>query len=71
MTHFIVLAISFIGGYMIGSAGARYQRKEDIQALIDLEAVQRRADGIHRKGDELTEIEPHMEGVYQAREVKR
>jgi hypothetical protein len=47
------------------------RQKQDQQHLIDLEAVQRRADGIHRKGDELTEIEPHMEGVYQAREVKR
>jgi hypothetical protein len=71
MTHFIVLAISFIGGYMIGSAGARYQRKEDIQALIDLEAVQRKADGLHRKGDILTEYERAESGAGFGRDVKR
>jgi hypothetical protein len=71
MNYLIALAIGLATGYLIGSRSARYQRSHDLQALIDIEATKRKADGIHRKGDLLTEHE-HLEswaGV--AREVAR
>jgi hypothetical protein len=32
MTHFIVLTIGLLSGYLLGFAGVRYQRTDDIQA---------------------------------------
>jgi hypothetical protein len=71
MTHLTVLIIGLLSGYLLGSAGARYQRTSDIQAMIDIEATNRRADGIHRKGDLLTEHEPAESSAGVAREVLR
>lgn len=70
-THLIVLTIGLLSGYLIGSAGARYQRSRDLQRLIDLEAIQRKADGLYRRGDLLTETEPVECGVIRTREVTR
>jgi hypothetical protein len=71
MTHLTVLIIGLLSGYLLGSAGARYQRTSDIQAMIDIEATNRRADGLHRKGDLLTEHEPAESSAGVAREVLR
>jgi hypothetical protein len=71
MTHLTVLIIGLLSGYLLGSAGARYQRTSDIQAMIDIEATNRRADGLHRKGDLLTEHEPADSSAGVAREVLR
>jgi hypothetical protein len=71
MTHLTVLIIGLLSGYLVGSAGVRYQRNSDLQAMIDIEATTRRADGIHRKGDLLTEYEPAESSAGCAREISR
>ncbi len=71
MTHMIVLIIGLLSGYLIGSAGVRYQRTDDIQRLIDIEATQRKADGIKRTGDIHTEYQAHECGAGKPREVAR
>jgi hypothetical protein len=71
MTYILVLTIGLASGYLIGSSGVRYQRSHDLQALIDTEATKRRADGIHRKGDLLTEYERLESWAGVAREVAR
>jgi hypothetical protein len=71
MTHMIVLIIGLLSGYLIGSAGVRYQRSDDIQRLIDIDATQRKADGIKRTGDTMTEYQKHECGAGKPREVSR
>jgi hypothetical protein len=71
MTYILVLTIGLCIGYLIGSRGAQYQRTSDIQALIDIEATKRRADGMYRRGDILTEYEPTESSAGVAREVLR
>jgi hypothetical protein len=71
MNYLIALAIGLATGYLIGSRNARYQRSDDLQAMIDIEATKRRADGIHRKGDLLTEHERLESWAGVAREVAR
>jgi hypothetical protein len=71
MTYLIVLIIGLATGYLIGSRNARYQRSNDLQALIDQDATKRRADGIHRKGDLLTEHERAECAAGRSREVAR
>lgn len=71
MSYFIVLAMGIAAGYLIGSAGCRYQRNDSLQALIDIEATRRKADGIYRRGDLLTETEPVECGVIRTREIAR
>jgi hypothetical protein len=67
----IILIIGTAIGYLIGSAGSRYQRADDIQRLIDIDAKQRKADGIHRVGDMHTEYKAHECGAGRPREVTR
>ena len=67
--YLIVLIIGIALGYLIGSRNARYQRSDDLQGLIDQDATKRRADGIHRKGDLLTEHERLESWAGVAREV--
>ena len=69
--YLIVLFIGLLSGYIIGTAGLRYQRTNEIQRLIDIEATKRKADGLYRKGDDLTETEPVESGVISTREVRR
>jgi hypothetical protein len=57
-------------GYIVGRLTGRL-RHPDIQDLIDIEATRRQADGIYRRGDDLTETEPVWHGVYRVREVVR
>ena len=71
MTHLIVLTIGLLSGYLIGSAGVRYQRTDDIQRLIDIDQAQRRADGAYRVGDDSTEYQRHDCGAGRSREVAR
>ena len=71
MTHFIVLTIGLLSGYLLGSAGARYQRTDDIQRLIDIDQAQRKADGAYRTGDDSTEYHRHESGAGRSREVSR
>lgn len=71
MTHFIVLTIGICTGYLIGSVGTRYQRTDDIQRLIDIDASQRKADGAYRVGDDATEYQRHESGAGKPREVAR
>jgi hypothetical protein len=71
MTHFIVLTIGLLSGYLIGFAGTRYQRTDDIQRLIDIDATQRKADGAYRVGDDFTEYQAHECGAGKPREVAR
>jgi hypothetical protein len=71
MTHAIVLIIGLLSGYLIGSAGVRYQRSDDIQRLIDIDASQRKADGAYRVGDDFTEYQRHECGAGKPREVAR
>jgi hypothetical protein len=71
MTHLTVLIIGLLSGYLIGSAGVRYQRTDDIQRLIDIEATQRKADGSYRLGDDFTEYQKHECGAGKPREVAR
>jgi hypothetical protein len=69
--YLIVLIIGLLSGYLVGSAGVRYQRTDDIQKLIDIDAKQRKADGIHRVGDIHTEYQSHECGAGRPREVAR
>lgn len=69
--YLIMLAIGLLSGYLIGSAGNRYQRSRDMQDLIDLEATSRRADGLYRKGDLLTEHEAAESSAGRSREIAR
>jgi hypothetical protein len=71
MTYILVLTIGLAAGYLIGSHSARYQRTSDLQALIDQDATKRRADGLYRRGDLLTEYEPAESSAGVAREVSR
>jgi hypothetical protein len=71
MTHAIVLIIGLLSGYLIGSAGVRYQRSDDIQKLIDIDKSQRKADGAYRVGDDSTEYQKHECGAGRPREVAR
>jgi hypothetical protein len=71
MTHVIVLFIGLLSGYLIGSAGVRYQRSDDIQRLIDIDQQQRKADGAYRVGDDSTEYKKHECGTGKPREVSR
>jgi hypothetical protein len=71
MTHVIVLFIGLLSGYLIGSAGVRYQRTDDIQRLIDIDATQRKADGAYRVGDDFTQYTSHECGAGRLREVTR
>jgi hypothetical protein len=71
MTHVIVLFIGLLSGYLVGSAGVRYQRTDDIQRLIDIDATQRKADGAYRVGDNFTEYQKHECGAGKPREVVR
>ena len=70
-THLIVLAIGLLSGYLLGSSGVRYQRSNDLQLLIDLEAAKRKDDGWYRQGDEATETKPTECGVIRTREISR
>lgn len=67
------MILCFLLGLAIGSiltAPARRKRfKTDIQEEIEIEALKRKAEGLNRKGDEKTEIEPFSEGVFKPREV--
>jgi hypothetical protein len=71
MTHVIVLFIGLLSGYLVGSAGVRYQRTDDIQKLIDIDATQRKADGAYRVGEDSTEYQAHECGAGKPREVAR
>jgi hypothetical protein len=71
MTYILVLTIGLLSGYLIGSVGARYHRTSDLQALIDQDATSRRADGLYRRGDILTQYEPAESSAGVARETKR
>jgi hypothetical protein len=71
MTHVIVLFIGLLSGYLVGSAGVRYQRTDDIQKLIDIDKSQRKADGAYRVGDDSTEYQKHECGAGKPREVAR
>ena len=67
----IILVIGIASGYLIGSAGVRYQRNDDIQRLIDIDQQQRKADGAYRVGDDSTEYQKHECGTGKPREVAR
>jgi len=69
--YFIVLIIGICTGYLLGSASVRYQRTDDIQRLIDIDASQRKADGAYRVGDDFTEYQRHVCGAGRSREVAR
>jgi hypothetical protein len=69
--YFIVLIIGICTGYLLGSAGTRYQRTDEIQRLIDIDARQRKADGAYRVGDDFTEYQRHVCGAGRSREVAR
>ena len=69
--YLIVLIIGIASGYLIGTHSTRYQRSDDIQKLIDIDAKQRKADGIHRVGDIHTEYQAHECGAGRPREVAR
>jgi len=70
-TYLTVLFIGLLSGYLIGTAGLRYQRTNEIQRLIDIEATKRKADGLYRRGDLMTETEPVESGVISTREISR
>jgi len=71
LEYLIILAMGIAAGYLIGSVGAKQQRNEDIQRLIDLEATSRRADGLYRRGDILTQYEAVESSAGVAREMLR
>lgn len=71
MNYLIALAIGTAIGYLIGSRHTLRLLNRDIQALIDIEATKRRADGLCRRGDILTEYEPAESSAGVAREVSR
>lgn len=67
----IILIIGLAIGYLIGTHSTRYQRADDIQRLIDIDATQRKADGAYRVGDTMTEYQAHECGAGRPREVAR
>ncbi len=67
----IILIIGTAIGYLIGTLGSRYQRTDDIQRLIDIDAKQRKADGAYRIGDDCTQYKSHECGAGRPREVTR
>jgi hypothetical protein len=67
----IILIIGTAIGYLIGTLGSRYQRGDDIQRLIDIDAKQRKADGAYRVGDDFTQYKSHECGAGRPREVTR
>jgi hypothetical protein len=67
----IILIIGIASGYLIGTHSTRYQRGDDIQRLIDIDATQRKADGAYRVGDDSTEYQVHECGAGKPREVAR
>ena len=69
--YLIVLIIGIASGYLIGTHSTRYQRTDDIQRLIDIDATQRKADGAYRVGDDSTEYQAHECGAGKPREVLR
>ena len=69
--YLIVLFIGLLSGYLIGTAGLRYQRTNEIQRLIDIEATKRKADGLYRVGDDSTEYQLHSCGAGKPREVAK
>jgi hypothetical protein len=69
--YLIVLIIGIASGYLIGTHSARYQRTDDIQRLIDIDATQRKADGAYRIGDDFTQYKSHECGAGRPREVTR
>jgi hypothetical protein len=69
--YLIVLIIGICTGYLLGSLGTRYQRTDEIQRLIDIDARQRKADGAYRVGDDFTEYQRHVCGAGRSREVAR
>lgn len=71
MTYLIILTIGTAIGYLVGTYGSRYERTDDIQRLIDIDATQRKADGIKRTGDIHTEYQAHECGAGKPREVAR
>ena len=71
MTYLIILTIGTAIGYLVGTYGSRYERTDDIQRLIDIDATQRKADGIKRTGDTMTEYQAHECGAGRPREVAR
>jgi hypothetical protein len=71
MNYLITFAIGTAIGYLIGTHGTRYQRGDDIQRLIDIDAKQRKADGAYRIGDDFTQYKSHECGAGRPREVTR
>lgn len=71
MNYLIATTIGIALGYLIGTLGSRYQRSDDIQRLIDIDAKQRKADGAYRVGDDSTEYKSHECGAGRPREVTR
>jgi hypothetical protein len=71
MTPLIALIIGLSIGYLLGSAGSRYHRSDDMQLLIELEAAKRKENGMYRIGDDTTETKPAECGVFRVREVLR
>ena len=69
--YLIVLIIGIASGYLIGTHSTRYQRGDDIQRLIDIDATQRKADGAYRVGDDFTQYKSHECGAGRPREVAR
>jgi hypothetical protein len=71
MNYLITLAIGTAIGYLVGTLGSRYERSEDIQRLIDIDKLQRKADGAYRIGDDFTQYKSHECGAGRPREVAR
>lgn len=71
MTQLICFIIGLAIGYLIGTLGSRYQRSDDIQKLIEIDAKQRKADGAYRVGDDFTQYKSHECGAGRPREVAR
>jgi hypothetical protein len=67
----IILIIGIALGYLIGTYNTRYQRSDDIQKLIDIDKLQRKADGAYRIGDDFTQYKSHECGAGRPREVSR
>jgi hypothetical protein len=71
MNYLITLAIGTAIGYLVGTYGSRYERSDDIQKLIDIDKLQRKADGAYRIGDDFTQYKSHECGAGRPREVAR
>lgn len=67
LDYIIILAAGIAIGYIIGTYSARHAATKTIQHEIDIEALKRQADGIYRKGDAITEIEPVRDGILAIR----